>query len=135
MDYDKNKHLEFVQNVITRMNSNSFQIKAWTITLVTGILAVYAATQNSCYILICLLPIIAFWFLDAYYLLQERKFIGLYNDIAEIGNNQIIRAYEMNISFYKNGKYCFVNVLFSTSIVLLYLTLIIIMIGMYLLVK
>jgi hypothetical protein len=135
MDYDKNKHLEFVQNVITRMNSNSFQIKVWTITIVTGILAVYTTTQNSCYILICILPIITFWILDTYYLLQERKFRGLYNDVAGINNNQTIRPYEMNIRFYKKGKYCFGNVLFSTSIVLLYLTLIIIMIGMYVLVK
>lgn len=27
MEPDKLKHLEFIQNVITRMNTNSFQIK------------------------------------------------------------------------------------------------------------
>lgn len=30
------KHLEFVQNVVTRMNSNSFQIKNWSITVFTS---------------------------------------------------------------------------------------------------
>ena len=35
MNENKLKHLEFIQNIITRMNSNSFVIKGWSITLVT----------------------------------------------------------------------------------------------------
>jgi hypothetical protein len=27
MEIDKKQHLEFIQNIITRMNTNSFQIK------------------------------------------------------------------------------------------------------------
>jgi hypothetical protein len=45
------KHLEFIQNVITRMNTNSFQIKGWSIVIVSALMAVYASTQNSYFFL------------------------------------------------------------------------------------
>ena len=71
--HDKLKHLEFIQNIITRMNTNSFQMKGWAIAIVSATLALYAATRNDCLILIGIFPSIVFWFLDAYYLTQERK--------------------------------------------------------------
>lgn len=42
----KVKHLEFIQNVITRMNTNSFQIKEWTVTITSALLAIFAAKSN-----------------------------------------------------------------------------------------
>lgn len=45
MTNDQIKHLEFIQNSITRMNQNSFQIKTFTITIVAALLAVYASTK------------------------------------------------------------------------------------------
>ena len=35
-DENKRKHLEFIQQVITRMNANSFLIKGWAVTLGSG---------------------------------------------------------------------------------------------------
>ena len=35
----KLKHLEFIQNVILRMNNNSFLIKGWAITLISALFA------------------------------------------------------------------------------------------------
>ena len=35
----KLKHLEFIQNAINRMASNSFIIKGWCITLIVGLFA------------------------------------------------------------------------------------------------
>lgn len=72
------KHLEFIQNVITRMNTNSFQIKGWCIVIVSSLLAIYASTKNNYFFLAAVFPSTIFWFLDAYYLNQERKFRGLY---------------------------------------------------------
>jgi len=34
------QHLEFIQNVITRMNTNSFQIKGMAITIVSALIAI-----------------------------------------------------------------------------------------------
>ena len=79
---NKIKHLEFIQTVITRMNQNSFQIKGWMITIVSALLALYASSGKQIYILVAIVPTVIFWFLDTYYLQQERKFRGVYNDVA-----------------------------------------------------
>ncbi|MEN9503463.1 MAG: hypothetical protein RI964_2748 [Pseudomonadota bacterium] len=39
MHPDRLKHLEMLQQVITRMASNSFLIKGWSITLISALLA------------------------------------------------------------------------------------------------
>lgn len=74
MSSEKMKHLEFIQNVITRMNTNSFQIKGWSVVIVSALLAIYASTKNNHFFLVAVFPTFIFWFLDAYYLNQERKF-------------------------------------------------------------
>lgn len=126
---DKTKHLEFVQNVITRMNTNSFQLKGWMITIVSALLALYASSSNSNYVFVAIVPAIVFWFLDAYYLQQERKFRGLHEDI--VNGNDNIKPFSMSISDYKydktdsnskskSKKYCYWNVFFSPTILPLY---------------
>lgn len=117
------KHLEFIQAAITRMNQNSFHIKGWMITIVSALLALYANSGNAVYVLVALVPAIVFWFLDAYYLQQERKFRGVYNDVAGLSseeNNVEIKDFEMPIQKYQCGKYCYFNVLLSKTIVPLY---------------
>ena len=120
---NKIKHLEFIQTIITRMNQNSFQIKGWMITIVSALLALYASSGKSVYILIAIVPAIIFWFLDAYYLQQERRFRGVYNDVAGLSpeDSRInVREFEMPIHKYRCGKYCYFNVLFSRTIFPLY---------------
>lgn len=120
---NKIKHLEFVQSTITRMNQNSFQIKGWMITLVSALLALYASSEKVAYILIAIVPAIVFWFLDAYYLQQERRFRGVYNDVAGLSPDDSrinVREFEMPIQKYQCGKYCYLNVLFSKTIFPLY---------------
>ena len=124
---EKMKHLEFVQNVITRMNTNSFQLKGWAITIVSALLALFASSDNEVlYIFVAIVPTLIFWFLDAYYLQQERKFIGLYNDITD-GKE---KSFNMNIDKYvydKNNKdtkrYCYWDAFFSVTIWPLYLVI------------
>lgn len=123
MDNNKIKHLEFIQSTITRMNQNSFQIKGWMITLVSALLALYASSEKVAYILIAIVPAIVFWLLDAYYLQQERRFRGVYNDVAGLSPDDSrinVREFEMPIQRYQCGKYCYFNVLFSRTIFPLY---------------
>lgn len=120
---NKIKHLEFIQSTITRMNQNSFQIKGWMITLVSALLALYASSERVVYILIAIVPAVVFWFLDAYYLQQERRFRGVYNDVAGLSPDDSrinVREFEMPIQKYQCGKYCYLNVLFSRMIFPLY---------------
>ena len=126
MSEDIRKHLEFIQTIITRMNTNSFQIKGWTISIVTLILAIYASTKNYYFVLTGIFPILIFWFLDTYYLTQERKFRGLYNDVAGVSDKpKKIKPFEMRPDLYKYREYSYWKVLRSHTIVNLYLSLII----------
>lgn len=128
MSEEKIKHLEFIQNVITRMNTNSFQIKGWNITIVSAILVIFASTNNNYFLLSAIFPSIIFWFLDAYYLMQERKFRGLYNDVAGISDKpKEIKTFAMQLDLYSKDtdiKYSFWNVFWSTTIWKLYLSII-----------
>ena len=123
MTPDQIKHLEFIQAVITRMNANSFQLKGWAITIVAALLALYANSMNVIYIFVAIIPVILFWGLDAYYLQQERKFRGIYNNVTGLKNDVEIKPFEMPIQKFKGGPYCFCNVLFSKTIVWLYGTI------------
>lgn len=130
MTNEQMKHLEFIQNIITRMNSNSFQIKGLTITIVSALLAVYASTKNKDFILISLFPVLIFWFLDAYYLGQERKFRGLYNDLIGESKHQL-KPFQMRPDLFKGGQFSFWSVFISKTIVALYLSVIILLVVTY----
>jgi hypothetical protein len=97
MEEEKRQHLEFIQNVITRMNTNSFQIKGMAVTIVSALIAIYASTGNTAFIFLGIAPTVLFWFLDSYYLQQERKFRGVYNNVARLKNDVEIKPYEMPI--------------------------------------
>lgn len=123
------KHLEFLQNNISRMNQCSFKMKGWAITIVSALIAVYVATiKNECvgnklFIFIAIAPTVLFWFLDAFYLSKERKFIGVYNDVIHqerSGNELKVKDYEMPIQNYNGWRYCVFNAFISPSESILY---------------
>ncbi len=74
------KHLDFTQNIIERMAKNSFSIKTWTMVIWAGF-ALYVISIEGFDFgkFLFLIPIISFWFLDAYFLRQER----IFRDIAD----------------------------------------------------
>lgn len=73
---------------------------------------------------IALIPVLIFWFLDSYYLQQERKFRALYNDIVYAANyGADIKKFEMSIDKYKTCKYCVIKAMISITILPLYLLL------------
>ena len=84
------RHLEMIQNVISRMASNSFYLKGWTVTLIVGLLA-FANTKemDSNFMYLALIPTGIFWILDAYYLYQERLYIKLYKYVSGLDNKKI----------------------------------------------
>jgi hypothetical protein len=120
MEETKKQHLEFIQNIITRMNTNAFQIKGMAVVIVSVLLVVYAATNNVAFIFLSIVPAILFWLLDSYYLQQERKFRGVYNNVAGIENDVEIKPYEMPIQKFNGRQYCFCKVFFSKTIFGLY---------------
>ena len=118
MEQEKMKHLEFIQNIINRMNTNSFQIKEWMIAIVSALLALYANSNNVTFIFVAIAPTILFWYLDAYYLQQERKFRKLYDDVLSEGTE--VPVFSMPIQNYTDSKCCIWSTIFSKTIGWLY---------------
>lgn len=78
----KIKHLEMIENVIERMARNSFQLKGWTVTLVTLIGGFSANQSSKGFFLFAFIPLIAFWFVDSMYLQIERKYSELFKEVT-----------------------------------------------------
>jgi predicted alpha-1,6-mannanase (GH76 family) len=74
------EELKIVQDIIKRMALNSFLIKGWTITLVVATLLLKGEKFQS---FIAFIPILVFWYLDAYFLWLERLYRKLYDWIAK----------------------------------------------------
>ena len=116
---DKRKHLEFLQLAINRMASNSFILKGWNITVIVGLFALTFKDLSSSYLYLAILPALAFFGLDAYYLRQERLFRELYDSIRKTKRKDI-DPYSLNtnkISEKVKGWFC---TLFSPTVILLH---------------
>jgi hypothetical protein len=73
------KHLEWIQNTITRQSNNSFLLKGWSITLVAGMFALADKESERTFLWLVWLPVVAFGLLDIFYLHKENCFIALYD--------------------------------------------------------
>lgn len=76
----KLEHLKLLQTVIARMASNSFQVKTWCVMLVSALLGL-AAKDAKNMVFVAFLPVLIFWWLDAFFLHQERLFRELYDHV------------------------------------------------------
>lgn len=87
---NKRKHLEFIQNTISRMSGNLFFLRGWTITLITGLFALSASKgAYDGYILLAYFLLVIFWILDGYFLSQERRFRCLFDDVRKLEEDKI----------------------------------------------
>jgi UDP-N-acetylmuramyl pentapeptide phosphotransferase/UDP-N-acetylglucosamine-1-phosphate transferase len=131
MEEAKRQHLEFIQNIISRMNSNCAQAKTVNVTIVSALLAIYASTNNIIFIFLGIAPTLLLGFIDSYYLLQERKFRGIYEDVAGLKNRVRVKLYEMPIEKYTgklHKKFSYWNVFLSKTISGFYLPIIVFLI-------
>ncbi len=71
------KRAEILQGIITRMAQNSFTIKGWAVTVIVALLAFANKDTERYFALLAFYPSVAFWGLDAYYLMVERQFRAL----------------------------------------------------------
>ena len=77
----KLKHLDFIQNTITRMSHNSFLLKGWAVTLVGALFALSSKDIGSGITVIAMLLAMMFWLLDAYYLSREHLYRLHYDEV------------------------------------------------------
>lgn len=86
---NKHKHLEMVQGIISRMASNSFQLKGLCVTIAVAISALAVVRSNALIFLLLLIPVLAFWLLDAHYLRQEKLFRELYDYVSALEDEKV----------------------------------------------
>ncbi len=111
----KIKHLEFIQEIVKRMGSNSFMLKGWAVTLIAGIFALSDTNTDKMYFLVTYVPIIVFWFLDSYYLQQERLYRSLYDLVSVLDENSIDFSLKASLSKFNNEDNRFCNCLISKT--------------------
>lgn len=111
-------HLNMIQEIITRMGNNSFSLKQWSVGIMVAIYA-FAGESSHKAVIVTIIPLIVFWILDAYYLMIERKFRCLYDEVRikkeeEIDFDMSFKFIRVKMSDVK--KYCFLKILFSKTI-------------------
>lgn len=97
LNYDAQdlQYLQMMHENITRMAGNSANAKTWLVTIVTGFFAIGCSIKDlDWWLLLAIIPIIVFWYIDAYYLRLERalrnreqKYINLMNSLEDTGDN------------------------------------------------
>ncbi|MFU2077987.1 hypothetical protein [Avibacterium endocarditidis] len=115
------KEIDLLQACITRMANNSFVIKGWAITLVSLILTLN--NNQSKFNWIIIIPILAFWYLDAFFLNTERVYRTQYDWVIKNRENTNENLYELNPSKFQ-GNESILETIISKSLLIFYGTLI-----------
>jgi len=120
------EEVKVIQDVIKRMAVNSFSVKTWMITLIVATL-LFKGSNN--HIFIAFIPLFSFWFLDSYYLQQERLFRKVHNWIVEYRPNNNDNLFNMNPMRFKDEVQSVLRIMFSISTLPFYGTILIVLIG------
>lgn len=104
MESNKQKHLELIQGVVSRMGGNLFYLRGWSITLAAGLLAILAQKDSPKLFPLFMLGAVTiiFWIYDGYFLALERKYRDLYDKVRKLPENKI--DYSMNINEFAKYK-------------------------------
>jgi len=108
------KEVEIIQDIIKRMAFNSFMIKGWTITLVVITLLLKGAEKYQVWI--AFIPLLVFWFLDAYFLWQERMYRKLYDWVINNRLKTEEHLFDMNAYRFKNKVQSKFKIMFSITL-------------------
>ena len=96
------KELDLIQDVIKRMADNSFKVKVWTIGVLSGIVAftgdsIFTGEKASIGLTATLLvPIFAFWYLDAFFLRTEQMYRKIYAWVVKNRPQNQAYLYDLN---------------------------------------
>lgn len=116
-EVSKHKHLEFIQHIITRMANNSFLLKGWSLTISTAIVGLASKSEGIAGDYFMLFPVVLFWYLDSYYLSQERAFRKLYKKVS----TEQVDNYSLNNREFLNGIWSIILTAKSRTVLPFYL--------------
>lgn len=80
----------------------------------SGLFAFAAKDTNILFIYLAYFPVFSFWFLDGYFLWQERLFRALFNHVRGLDEKEI--DYSMDISIVKEKVNSWFKVVFSKTL-------------------
>ena len=92
----KKSHLQMIQGVVNRLAHNSFLLKGWSVVLVSALFALAVKDVSSFFVLLAFFPALVFWFLDGYFLWQERMFRALYDHVRDKNEEDIDFSMDVN---------------------------------------
>jgi len=125
---EKIKHLEIIQGVINRLANNSFLIKGWMLTISLAGFGFFIEKNKPQILFFIIFNVVIFWFLDSYFLRQEKLFRKLYDSCA---NNKETKAFTMDISKYQSSVPPVFYLMWTYPTLLFYFPLIVISIIVY----
>ena len=107
------EELKIIQDIIKRMAFNSFMIKGWAVTLVVVTLLLKGDRYQ---VLIAFIPLLVFWFLDAYFLRQERLYRELYKWVVVNRLKTEEYLFDMNSYRFKDNVQSKLRIMFSITL-------------------
>ena len=97
------KEIDLIQACIARMAHHSFLIKGWAVSIVAVVLALADKSNHPALLSgILLIPLISFWYLDAFFLYTEKLYRKLYEwVITQRLNDNAEKMYDLNSHRFK----------------------------------
>jgi len=118
------KEIDLIQGIINRMANNSFLLKGWLVSLLAIIIALtkdsIIVTKSIYFGIILLLLILAFWYLDAFFLHKERCYRKLYDWVIENRTNTDDYLYNLNYTRFEKQVSCVFRIMFSKTLIVFY---------------
>jgi len=122
MNENKRSHLEMIQGVVNCLSQNSFLLKGWSVVLVSALMALAAKGANLFFIFLAYLPVVVFWFLDGYFLWQEKLFRSLYDNVRNVADDKI--DFSMNTSIVREKVGSVTKVILSKTLIAFHVVII-----------
>ena len=92
---DDRLYLEMMQGNVERMAGNSANCKAWMVTIVSALMTLQCSIDTlKGWILLGVLPILLFWYLDVYYLHLERGMRNRETAFLNLFRRNNLKGYE-----------------------------------------
>lgn len=93
-EYDRVKHMELIQAVVARLANEAALIRGWALTVSAAFFGFAAQSFSWRVAAVGLMPVLAFWGLNVYYLRTERQYRSLFERVrkGQIGDPYLMNA-------------------------------------------
>ena len=128
------KEIDLIQSCINRMAQNSFLVKGWALTIITVVLAVSKEAVASAHVcLVLLIPLLGFWYLDAFFVRTERMYRKMYEWVLDArSRDDSSYLYDLNPHRFEKGVHSRWRIMWSLTLLVFYgIPLAIVVVALY----